>query len=640
MDSSQELRDIKTRLKNSVIISPKGGGKIYKCFFCPKIFREMINAQRHILSRKKCQNEEKNVSKDDLENVIKSTPTENKMKEMKLELKRLDNNSPSKNKTENKNRQKSHEIVCHKCNENFATKALKILHTCNSILDRNISEERQARPNQANKRLDRGEVNVGQESKKQRVEQEFSIDNKDIELDNFDNETESSENNLEEGKKYSLDDIKKMKFVPEIAEDGAKSYKCLFCKKYFKDSQNNLRRHMISLHSDYKYPCPYDSCEREFGDPSTRKKHISVDHEHLHECDICEKSFPTENMKMRHVCRSSGKKSLPKNDKNTPKIDQETATNSTQNVSQPEKNKRRLVINITQNDQEMAINSTSSSETINITNRDNNKKVTTKSTSKGGPKKFPCGSCNEVFESWYYLEKHTFSVHENTNEAENQGGHNLDFNSLDDDSDKISNNPIKRRKTRKDVDVNNIREQIQNEDVLDFFQNDSKSGKKLLKCLKRISSENQFSQRHFLLMKKGVTDFGVANSEIMKLQNITFLKDDGVIDDQLNECAMKIFDQMSSRFDFDTTERNFKSNYSKYVIIPEGIIYFLMDKFKLIYKHAEQIYVTTTAALDEAPKAPVQTSHNQKNTYAQPKFRDQHENEYSDDSYDEIPDLD
>ena len=397
---------------------------------------------------------------------------------------------------------------------------------------------------------------------------------------------------------------------------------------------------MISLHSDYKYPCPYDSCEREFGDPSTRKKHISVDHEHLHECDICEKSFPTENMKMRHVCRSSGKKSLPKNDKNTPKIDQETATNSTQNVSQPEKNKRRLVINITQNDQEMAINSTSSSETINITNRDNNKKVTTKSTSKGGAKKFPCGSCNEVFESWYYLEKHTFSVHENTNEAENQGGHNLDFNSLDDDSDKISNNPIKRRKTRKDVDVNEIREQIRNEDVLDFFQNDSKNGKKLLKFLKGISSEKQFYQRHFLLMKKGVTDFGVANSEIMKLQNITFLKDDGIIDDQLNECAMKIFDQLSSRFDFDTTERNFKSNYSKYVIIPEGIIYFLMDKFKLIYKHAEQIYVTTTAVLDEAPKAPVQTSHNQKNTYAQPKFRDQHENEYSDDSYDEIPDLD
>ena len=50
-------------------------------------------------------NEEKNVSKDDLETVIESTPKENKMKEMKLELKRLDNNSASKNKTENKNQE-------------------------------------------------------------------------------------------------------------------------------------------------------------------------------------------------------------------------------------------------------------------------------------------------------------------------------------------------------------------------------------------------------------------------------------------------------------------------------------------------------------------------------------------------------
>merc|ERR1712018_593369 len=87
MDSSPELRDIKTRLKSSVIISPKDGGKIYKCFFCPKIFKEIINAQRHILSRKKCllKNEEKNVSKDDLETVIKSTPTENKIQVSELD---------------------------------------------------------------------------------------------------------------------------------------------------------------------------------------------------------------------------------------------------------------------------------------------------------------------------------------------------------------------------------------------------------------------------------------------------------------------------------------------------------------------------------------------------------------------------
>ena len=145
-------------------------------------------------------------------------------------------------------------------------------------------------------------------------------------------------------------------------------------------------------------------------------------------------------------------------------------------------------------------------------------------------------------------------------------------------------------------------------------------------------------------MDKEVTDFGT-NSEIMKTQNITFLKDDGVIDDQLNEIGMKIFDEISSRFDFDTSESNFKSNYSKYVIIPEGIIYFLMDKFTLNYKIAEEIYVTTTAALEERPKAPVNSTDTPKITYSTddtPKITYKfipHEIN-SEDSFDEIPDFD
>ena len=57
----------------------------------------------------------------------------------------------------NKNRKKSREIVCQDCDEVFATKESKNLHTCNSILDR-------------------GALVDGQERKKQRVEREFSID--------------------------------------------------------------------------------------------------------------------------------------------------------------------------------------------------------------------------------------------------------------------------------------------------------------------------------------------------------------------------------------------------------------------------------------------------------------------------------
>merc|ERR1712141_208410 len=57
----------------------------------------------------------------------------------------------------NKNRKKSREIVCQDCDEVFATKESKNLHTCNSILDR-------------------GALVDGKERKKQRVEREFSID--------------------------------------------------------------------------------------------------------------------------------------------------------------------------------------------------------------------------------------------------------------------------------------------------------------------------------------------------------------------------------------------------------------------------------------------------------------------------------
>ena len=71
------------------------------------------------------------------------------------------------------NRQKSREIVCHDCRKVFATRDLKTLHTCNSILDRNISEDGQDRPNRAIKRLDRGTLVESQDRKKQKVEQKF-----------------------------------------------------------------------------------------------------------------------------------------------------------------------------------------------------------------------------------------------------------------------------------------------------------------------------------------------------------------------------------------------------------------------------------------------------------------------------------
>ena len=37
-------------------------------------------------------------------------------------------------------------------------------------------------------------------------------------------------------------------------------------------------------HTNHRYPCPYNSCAREFGDTGNLKNHISVDHEqHMNE---------------------------------------------------------------------------------------------------------------------------------------------------------------------------------------------------------------------------------------------------------------------------------------------------------------------------------------------------------------------
>ena len=70
-----------------IVVSQSG-----KIILCPQPHREIINAQRHILSRKKClpKNDEKNVSKekDDLETVIKTTPKQQANPNSRMKLKR------------------------------------------------------------------------------------------------------------------------------------------------------------------------------------------------------------------------------------------------------------------------------------------------------------------------------------------------------------------------------------------------------------------------------------------------------------------------------------------------------------------------------------------------------------------------
>ena len=70
------------------------------------------------------------------------------------------------------------EIICHDCDKVFATRALKSLHTCNSIFDRNISEDGHDRPKhlpkrRTNKKLNQGAIIDGQKRGEQSIEREF-----------------------------------------------------------------------------------------------------------------------------------------------------------------------------------------------------------------------------------------------------------------------------------------------------------------------------------------------------------------------------------------------------------------------------------------------------------------------------------
>ena len=89
-----------------------------------------------------------------------------------------------------------------------------------------------------------------------------------------------------------------------------------------------------------------------------------------------------------------------------------------------------------------------------------------------------------------------------------------------------------------------------------------------------------------------------AQNTVQTLGNITFLKDDGKIDNTLIKICKEIYDDIVKKQSDD--DPDYKSNYIKYVLIPEGIIYFLMEKFGINYKVAETIFINTANNDDSA----------------------------------------
>ena len=375
---------------------------------------------------------------------------------------------------------------------------------------------------------------------------------------------------------------------------GKKDYKCKTCAKSFSTSQN-LKVHIYAIHNGCKdYKC--ESCGKTFSRASNLKTHIhTVHHGHRdYKCDTCDRSFSAFSNLKKHihaVCKGNQDYKCKFCDK------------SFTDLRGLKRHSKRHDLH---KDYHCYICGKSYSTATNLKNHIH--------TIHEGHKDYKCDSCSNTFSQRGKLKRHIQKIHENMKEfkTSNSTTKNIKLKCINSGKKStVRKTNIVQKEGEKNSEGNNVLtnenqkhilkdgefpfHQIQNEDILNFFQKNSQS-KKLLKFFKMIISGQIFSQRHFLLLKEAATDFET-NSEIMKSQNITFLKDDGVIDDLLYEIGIKIFDEISFKFDFDTSESNFKSNYTEYVIIPEGIIYYLMDTFTLNYKIAEEVYVTTTAAL-------------------------------------------
>ena len=205
-------------------------------------------------------------------------------------------------------------------------------------------------------------------------------------------------------------------------------------------------------------------------------------------------------------------------------------------------------------------------------------------------KRATCKKCGEMFCKPAKLQAHIEKRHKKRKsdvevvDLEQQKTKKRFFN-------KAFEEPVSIKTRTNKIIVDELHKKVKNEDVEEFFRR-----QQLKSYLKQIASSKISSQRH-RLMKRGVKNFSIT-SEILTLGNITFLKDDGKIDNTLIKICKDIYDDIIKKQSDDDSD--FKSNYIKYVLIPEGIIYFLMDKFGIPYKVAEQIFVNTANNDDSA----------------------------------------
>ena len=141
----------------------------------------------------------------------------------------------------------------------------------------------------------------------------------------------------------------------------------------------------------------------------------------------------------------------------------------------------------------------------------------------------------------------------------------------------------------KTINVLDLYSQISNGDILQFFTTEE-----FLQHCQLIANGTFYSKRHDLVISGA---FDKNFKFYIQYTNVCFLDDTEAhydIDKDLKNAIFKFFDKLEIT-DSPQDDRFFKNSYTNHVLIPEGIVYFIMKKFDISYQIANEIFLGTTS---------------------------------------------
>merc|ERR1712150_71111 len=194
------------------------------------------------------------------------------------------------------------------------------------------------------------------------------------------------------------------------------------------------------------------------------------------------------------------------------------------------------------------------------------------------------------------------------------------------------------------IDGREIALNIRSDDLVKFFKNDKGLENYLVNIWHGKSSMGCPLERHNYMKRYNeelVHKFD-ANSDIIKWANRLFIKDNKT-DDLLNHICGELFDS-DKMANGDSYDHNyFRRHYIPYVLVPEGIIYYLMTTEKLMYKEANEIFTNEQCATGESiSKSTMDDNSHEENVFKSgASYQDHQVDEDEDPNGDfEIPDFD